>query len=104
MPVWHGVGMIDACHLLDAGETRLEVLLLSGHDDDTFAGVSTRSPEEVILMSADGRRQAVFRTEQVDGSGLSVILAEDRGFGTDFRREIVIDARDGGRHLLPAEL
>jgi hypothetical protein len=40
----------------------------------------------------------------VDGSGLPVILAEDRGFGTDIRREAVIDASDSGGHLLPAEL
>jgi hypothetical protein len=52
-----------------------------------------RPPEEVTLMAADGGRQAEFRTEQVDGSGLSVILAEDRGPGADFRREVVIATR-----------
>ncbi len=42
MLVWHGVGVINASDLLDIGETRLEVLLPSSHDDDTFAGVATR--------------------------------------------------------------
>src|SRR5260221_1614642 len=101
MFVWHGVGVIDTGHLLNAGETRLEVLLLPSQDDDTFAGVATRSPNKIILMRADGGWQAVFWTEQVDGSGFPVILAKDRRFGTDFRRKIVVKARDRCCHLLP---
>src|SRR5689334_10329889 len=104
MLVRHGVWVRDAGDLLDAGETRLELLLAAGHDNDTLAGIATGSPEKVALMPADGGRQAVFRTEQVDGTGLPVILAEDRGFGPDVRREAVVHARDSGRHLLPAEL
>jgi len=38
-------------------------------------------------MPADSGRQAIFRAEQVDSSGLPVILAEDGGLGTDFRRQ-----------------
>src|SRR5579864_834179 len=104
MLVRHGVGVINAGDFLNVGKPRLEVILPPSHDDHTFAGVPTRPPEEVVLMRADGGRQAVFRTEQVDGSGLAVILAEDRGFRSDLRREVVIDARDGRRHLLPAKL
>src|SRR5260370_42617947 len=101
MLVWHGVGMIDAGHLLDAGETRLEVLLVSSHDDDTFAGVATRSPNKIILMPADGGRQAAFRTEQFDGSRLPGILAEDRGFGAYFWGFVTKSFRDGGWPLPP---
>src|SRR5208283_5352116 len=82
----------------------VEIPSPSGHDDTAFAGVAARSPEEVALMAADGGRQTVFRTEQIDGSGLPVGLTKNRGLETDFGREFVIDARHGGRHLLPAEL
>src|SRR5450759_1911707 len=73
MLVRHRVGVINAGDLLNGGETRLEILLPSSHDDDTFAGVATRTPEDVALMPADCGRQAVLGTEQVDSSSLPVI-------------------------------
>ncbi len=54
--VRHGVGVIDAGDLLHAGETLLKVPLLPLHHDDALPGVVPRSPEEVILVSADGGR------------------------------------------------
>src|ERR1700728_4944617 len=74
------------------------------HHDHAFTGITARSPEKIVLMPADGRRQSVFWTEHVDGRGFSVILRENRGFWTDLRRQIVIDARDSGGHLLPSEM
>ncbi len=56
------------------------------------------------MVPADSGRQAVFRAEEIDCTGLPVILAKDRGPGANLRRQAVVDARDRGRHLLPAEL
>src|SRR5258708_7887345 len=96
--------MIRTPDSLDAGKTRLQILPPARHDDHAFAGVITRSPQEIILMAADRTRQAVLRTEEVDGAGLPVILSEDRGPRADVRRKIVVNPRDLRRHFLPAEL
>src|SRR6266498_4700136 len=104
MLVRHGVRVIHAGDLLHIREARLEIRLPSGHDDHALTGVSTRPPEEVALMPADGRWQAVSRAEQVDGPGLPVVLAEDGGLGANFLRKVVEDLGNGAGHLLPAEL
>src|SRR5471030_1382372 len=104
MLVGHGVGVINAGSLLHARETPLEILLPPMHHNDAFDGVVSRSPEEIILMPADGWRQAVFRTEQIDRAGLAVILPENRGPGANVRWQAVVNARDRGSHLLPSEL
>jgi ribosomal protein S18 acetylase RimI-like enzyme len=51
--------------------------LLIIQNDHAFAGVAARSPDEIVLVSADRGRQSVFWAEEIDGSGLSVVLAED---------------------------
>src|SRR5271166_1203053 len=63
MLVGHGIWVINGGDFPDIGELRFEIPHPSGHDDNAFAGVAARSPEEVALMAADGGRQTVFRTE-----------------------------------------
>src|ERR1035437_6094083 len=75
MLVWHGVGMRNGGDLLYGGEARLEVLLPPIHDDDAFAGVAVRPPEELTLMAAEGGGKAEFRPERVEGSGLPAAIS-----------------------------
>lgn len=96
--------MLDAGDFAYGGVIAFEVLLAAGEDDDAFAGAAVGTPEEVALMSADGVGEAVFRAEEVDGAGLSVVLRKDAGLGADIEREGVEDAGGGGGHFGPAEL
>ena len=77
MLVGHRVGVIDARDLLHAHKASLELLLLPLHHDDTFPGVVSRSPEEIILVPADRAWQAVLRTEKINCASLAVVLGED---------------------------
>ncbi len=96
--------MVDSGHFADLREAGLEIPLISIEDDDAFTGVAARPPKEIVLMSADGGRQSVFGTEEVNRPGLSVILAKDRGLGTYFGGKVVVDARNSRSHFLPTEL
>ena len=55
-------------------------------------------------MSADGFRQAVLRTEEIQGASLAVVLCEDRRTGAYVRGQDVVDARHLGGHFFPSEL
>ena len=55
-------------------------------------------------MAADGGRQSVLGTEEIDGAGLSVVLSEDGGARADIGGQAVVDAGHGGGHVFPAEL
>src|SRR6202041_440181 len=72
--------------------------------DHAFSGVAPGTPQKIVLMSADGRGQTVLGAEQIDGPRLAVGLGEDRGARADVRGQAVVDARNGGRHLVPSEL
>src|SRR6266536_5082086 len=47
-------------------------------DEENFAGVIARAPEEIILVAGDRGRQSELRSEKVDRAGFAVILAENR--------------------------
>src|SRR5579872_7331425 len=57
--VGHGVRVRHGGDLLDHGETGFQIARPSGHDDDALAGVAAGPPQEVALMAADRRRQAI---------------------------------------------
>ena len=50
----------------------------TAEQDYDVAGVVARSPEKVVLMSADRFRQSILRSEEINCSSLSIIAAEDR--------------------------
>ena len=52
----HRVRMFEMRHLLHMGANFLESLLRVVQDDHAFARIVARSPEELILVRADGRR------------------------------------------------
>src|SRR5689334_5627102 len=54
-------------------------------------------------MAAEGLGQAVARTEKIDGSGLTVIVAEDRGLALLIRRKRVVNASDRSDLLPPGK-
>ena len=45
--------------------------------DDDVAGIAAWSPETVLVVAADGQREAEFRAEIVDGGGFAPIVGED---------------------------
>ena len=71
--------------------------------EDGLACVVVPTPEEVVLMAADGGRQTVPRAENVDGAGFPVVIAEDGGAGANVRRERVVSSGEPLHHLRPAE-
>ncbi len=74
------------------------------HHDHAFAGGAAGTPEEIVLMAADGGRQSVPRAEEIDGAGLPVVLSEDGGARADIGGQAVVHAGYRGGHVFPAEL
>ena len=69
--------MRDVSQLAHGSKLALQRFLVVVHDDDALTRVAARSPEEITLVPADGRRQPVARAEEIDGAGLTVILSKD---------------------------
>src|SRR5262245_37174594 len=106
MLVRHRVRVRYLCNLPECGEDLGQPLRLVVHHDHALAGATMGPPQIIALMSANGAalRNAVLRTEKIDGSGLPIVLPEDSGLGAYVRCQAVVRTRDCGRHLLPAEL
>ncbi len=77
-------------------------LRIAQHDNN-LARVVTWSPQKIILMSADRLGQSILRAKEVDGSSLTIIVAEDRCAFLFLRGERMINARDGFNHSRPRE-
>ncbi len=85
----HGGGMIHpwaydldrAVHLPPSSSGALAPV----DDDHDFAGGTVRSPEPVVVVTADGGGQAM--AEDVDGARLSVVRAGDGDLALIFRGE-----------------
>src|SRR5580698_11162988 len=73
-------------------------------NDQTIAGISARTPQPPGLMSAERRRQPVFRSEEIDGSGLPVVLRDDSAIFAFIGWNFVPRNRDLIHNLIPAEL
>src|SRR5215813_8864754 len=78
MLVRHRVWVVHARALLHAYKQLLEALLAIIHDDNTFACVIARSPQEIVLMTADRPRQSIIRPEEIDRAGLARVLDKYR--------------------------
>src|ERR1035441_7091955 len=91
-------------HSLHHGELALQIRLPARHHNHAFSSSAARAPKKVVLVAADGGREAVFGTEEIDGAGLSVVLSEDGGARADVGGQAVVNARHGGGHFLPPEL
>src|ERR1019366_5398729 len=65
--VRHGIRVLDVRHFLHTGEASVEISLLAIQNDHAFAGILPRSPEKVVLMSADGWRQAIQYDQRDQG-------------------------------------
>ena len=70
------------------------------HHDHAFAGEAVRTPQIIVLVSADGAafRYSILRAKAIDGPRLPVVLREDRRVGSLGKRERPVDRRHRGRH------
>src|SRR5438270_12256602 len=96
-----GVRNVQSCGDFDGGELLARIRFRHADQNDHLTGVVARPPEKIILMATDGFRQAVARSEKVNGAGLAVVVAKNGGFGLLFRRQRVIDAGERGDLPLP---
>ena len=75
---FQGVGVVSRrAHVLHVFPEAFESFFAVIEDDHAVAGVATRAPEEPGLVAAEGRREAVAATKEIDGAGLAVVLGED---------------------------
>src|SRR5262249_57816079 len=73
---------------------------IAEHNDDV-AGVIPRTPQKIVLMSADRFGQSILWSKEIDCRRLSIVVSKDRGALLLFRRERVIDVRDLLDHPWP---
>src|SRR5262249_44472409 len=71
--------------------------------DNRFTGRAPWPPVSILIVAADGPRQAVAGTEVIDGPGFAIVVREDGGLGPLASRERMIGAADHLRLLLPAK-
>ena len=100
--VIHDPGGVKRAQIDDLGVVAGVLFGVVAQGQDGLACIVIPTPEEVILMTADGGWQTVTRTENVDGAGFPVVAAEDGGAGANVRREGVVSIGKTLHHLRPA--
>ncbi len=73
----------DRSLLLDVAEDDLKVVAGKTYGDDDLAGATSRSPDVVAVVTADGFGKPVLFTEEVYGPRFTVVGGEDAGAPTD---------------------
>ena len=71
---------------------------------NNFASPIARSPEKIILMTGNRRRQPRLCAKKIDRSSLAIVLAEDGGAFLIFGPQVMINVRNRSDHLFPAKL
>ncbi len=67
------------------------------------AVMAVRTPQIVVVVGADRRRQAPGAAKHIDGRRLAVVTGEEHGPRLIRRRQGLVGLADGGGHLAPAE-
>src|ERR1700730_12428864 len=86
-------GPTDILDVLPEFFERFFVVVQNNH---AIALISPRPPQEVGLMAAQGRVQAIAATQEIDGASLAVILGEDAAIAALRRTETVPGLRGFG--------
>src|SRR6201999_3905939 len=89
---------------LDRAATAPPALGIATDVDDQRAVIAARTPQPILVVAAERRRQAVGPAVDGDGRRLPVMRDQDRGAALILRRQAVIDRRDFLLQLAPAEL
>src|SRR5579862_2741030 len=71
----------ESPHVIHMLKQFLECFLRVIQHDQAFAAVSSGSPEEKGVISAEGRGQTIFPAQKIDGARLAVILSENAAIG-----------------------
>src|SRR5580704_3004194 len=99
------VGIVSGCaNVFDVIPELFEAFTAVIEDDHAVAGVASWAPEKPGLMAAEGWGQAVGAAEEVDGTGLAVVLGEDAAVPTVVDGKVVPRYGGFGDDLLPSEL
>ena len=102
---FQGVRIIGGrAHVLDVVKEFFQRFLAIAEHDQAVSRIAARSPQKICLVSAEGGRQTVARSEKVDGAGLAIVLGEDAAIAALLYRDAVPGLRGFGDDLLPAEL
>src|SRR5262252_8581725 len=96
--------MLHSAHGLNRRKMIAVALPVALQDDHDLAGVAARAPQPIIVVLADGRRQAITRAIEINRGGVAPAVAEDGRARLLVRRQAVIDAGYLAHHLFPAEL
>src|SRR5689334_15784633 len=96
--------MLHAAGDLDGGEMFAVSAAIAAEHDHGLTGVIAGTPIPIVLVTADGFRQPVFGTDEVDGAGLPVTVREDGGGGALGRRQTEINLGNRTSHFFPSEL
>ena len=70
--------------------------------NDDVAAVAVRTPEPVVIMAGERRRQAVPRAKKVDRGGFTVVACNDRSLIALPRRKRIVNSRYRCGQLRPA--
>ena len=74
----HCVGVVGRlAHVFDVFEIALQCFSGIVEHDQTIPRVSARPPQKIGLMTAEGWRQPVATSQEVDGARLPVVLRQD---------------------------
>src|SRR5215210_947035 len=99
--VGHAVLAGDGVRVLDVVEHRFEPFAGDTDGDDDLARTTPRSPDVVVIVTADDPREEVFRAEEIEGPGLPEVTGEDAASCLLRRREVAIDPGNGLYHVFP---
>ncbi len=98
-------GLLTICpKTFDRGELLALVLVVCVEHQNNFAGPIARSPQKIILMTGNRRRQSKLCAKKIDRSSLAIVLAEDGGTFLIFGLQVMINVRNRSDYLFPAKL
>src|SRR5262245_51307950 len=95
--------MAHRSDLFDPLELLFENLSAVAHHEHSGAAVPSGPPIPIAQVPGESLGQAQLGSIEIDGAGLSVILAEDRCPFPLWRRNRMVRSGDGLGHFRPAE-
>src|SRR5271157_1680183 len=95
----HRQRMVEPADRLNRAERLEEPFARPAEDQDDAAVGAARTPEEIVLVSADRGGQAPGRAEEIDRGGVAVVPGEEDGALAVFRRQRLVGLSDRRGHL-----
>src|SRR5260370_35381299 len=101
---FQSVRIVRSSYVFHVFEFLLQIFFGVVHYDHAIAGVTSRAPEKISLVAAEGRGQSVTRAKEINRPSLSEVLGKDRAVSSLSRRKPQPGLGYGGHDLLPSKL